>query len=159
MIYQPIWKSLIFKNFFRLGYIKSLNDRPVPLFERFFAGGVNSLRGYDPNAVGPKLRIPTNPDGAVENFVYGGDKLMLIITELEFPLYQKAGLRAVGFFDAGNAYAENENISFDNLRLDWGVGLRWHSPFGPLRFEFGFPIEKQPGDQDWVFNFSIGEFF
>ncbi len=159
MLYQPIYKSLVFKQFFRLGYIKSLNDKPVPLFERFFAGGVNSLRGYDPNSVGPTLRIPVTPDGSVQNFVYGGDKLMLLITELELPLYDKAGIRAVGFFDAGNAYSENENYSFNNLRLDYGFGLRWHSPFGPMRFEFGFPIERRPGEQSWIFNFSIGEFF
>jgi outer membrane protein insertion porin family len=159
MFYQPIWKSIVFRNFIRVGYIKSLNDKPVPLFERFFTGGVNSLRGYDPNSVGPRLKIPRTPDGREEYFVYGGDKLLLLITEIECPIYDKAGLRAVAFFDAGNAFAEDENYSFKNLRLDYGFGLRWNSPMGPLRFEFGIPIQRQTGEAPMVFNFTIGNFF
>lgn len=159
MFYEPIWKSIIFRHFFRIGYIKSLNDKPVPLFERFFTGGVNSLRGYNPNTIGPKLRIPRTPGGKEENFVYGGDKLLLFVTELELPIYEKAGIKAVAFFDAGNAFSEDEDYSFNNLRLDYGFGLRWNSPMGPLRFEFGIPIDKQPGEESMVFNFTIGNFF
>jgi outer membrane protein insertion porin family len=159
MYYQPLWKNLVFKQFFRVGYIKSLNDKPVPLFERFFAGGVFSLRGYEPDSVGPRLRIPNSISGSVEDFTYGGNKLMLFVTELELPIYDKAGIRAVAFFDAGNAYAENENFSFTNMQTDAGVGLRWNSPMGPLRFEWGFPINKRPGDSSVVFNFTIGNFF
>jgi outer membrane protein insertion porin family len=159
MFYQPVWKSVIFRQFFRVGYIKSLNDKPVPLFERFFTGGVNSLRGYYPNSVGPKLRIPKGVSGKEEDFVYGGDKILLLITELELPIYDKAGIRAVTFFDAGNSYGENQNYSFDNLRMDYGFGIRWNSPMGPLRFEWGFPINKQPGEDSVVFNFTIGNFF
>ncbi|MFA4875493.1 MAG: outer membrane protein assembly factor BamA, partial [bacterium] len=91
MIYQPIWKSLIFKQFFRIGYIRSLNDQPVPLFERYFTGGVYSLRGYAPDSVGPTIRIPQTVSGSDQNFVYGGDKLLLFITEFEIPIYDKAG--------------------------------------------------------------------
>lgn len=159
MFYQPIWKTINFRQFFRIGYIKSLDDNPVPLYERFFTGGVNSLRGYQPNAVGPRLMIPRSPAGKVESFTFGGDKLLLLISELELPIVNKAGLRAVAFFDAGNAYAENENYSLDNLRLDYGFGIRWNSPMGPLRFEFGFPIQRQPGEDGMVFNFTIGNFF
>jgi outer membrane protein insertion porin family len=159
MFYQPIWKSIIFKQFFRVGYIKSLNDQPVPLFERFFTGGVNSLRGFFPNSVGPRLRIPKSPSGKDEEFVYGGDKLLLFITELELPIYDPAGIRAVVFFDAGNAFAENENYSILNLRADYGFGLRWNSPMGPLRFEWGIPINRRPDEDAVVFNFTIGSFF
>lgn len=159
MFYQPIWKSIVFRNFFRVGYIKSLNDAPVPLYERFFTGGVNSLRGYDPNSIGPALRIPGSPAGKEQKFVYGGDKLLLIVTEIELPIYDKAGIKAVAFFDAGNAYAEEQNFSFNNLRMDYGFGLRWNSPMGPLRFEFGIPIAKQAGEEPMVFNFTIGNFF
>lgn len=159
MFYQPVWKTIIFRQFFRIGYIRSLNDQPVPLFERFFTGGPNSLRGYNPNSVGPRLRIPTSPSGEEQWFVYGGDKLMLFITELELPIYDKAGIRTVAFFDAGNAFSENENYSFNKLRMDYGFGLRWHSPMGPLRFEFGFPINRRDGEDGMVFNFTIGNFF
>ncbi len=160
MFYQPIFKNrLIFKEFFRIGYIRSLNDDPVPLFERFFTGGVYSLRGYDPESVGPKIRIPSSISGQDKDFVYGGDKLLLFITEFEIPIYDKAGIRGVVFFDAGNAFAENENYNLANLRLDYGFGIRWNSPMGPLRFEWGFPINRRPGEDPVVFNFTIGNFF
>lgn len=158
-LYVPIWKGVLFQQFTRLGYIKSLNDLPVPLYERFFTGGANSLRGYFPNSVGPKLRIPVTPSGNVVDFVYGGDKLLLFIQELELPIYDKAGVRAVAFFDAGNAFAENQNYSVTNLRLDYGFGLRWNSPMGPLRFEWGIPINRLPGEDSVVFNFTIGNYF
>ena len=159
MFYQPIWKTIIFKQFFKMGYVKSLNDNPVPLYERYFVGGVNSLRGYSPNSVGPTLRIPTSPSGKVEDFVYGGDKILLFVSEIELPIYDKAGLRGVIFFDAGNAYAEQENYSLNSLKLDYGFGVRWNSPMGPLRFEWGIPINPRPTDDSVVFNFTIGNFF
>ena len=157
--YQPIYKSLIFQQFTRIGWIRSLNDQPVPLYERFFTGGPNSLRGFNPNAVGPSLRIPASASGPVQNFVYGGDKLLLFIQEVEIPIYEKGGIRGVAFFDAGNSFAENENFSMSNLRLDYGFGLRWNSPMGPLRFEWGFPINPRSGEDSVVFNFTIGNFF
>lgn len=159
MFYQPVWKGIIFKQFGRFGYIKSLNDRPVPLFERFFMGGPNSLRGFYPNSIGPKMRIPSSASGGITDFVYGGDRLLLFVTELEMPIVNKAGIKAVGFFDAGNTYGESENISINKLRLDYGFGIRWNSPMGPLRFEWGIPINRQPGEDSVQFNFSIGNFF
>ena len=112
-----------------------------------------------PNSVGPKLRIPSGPGGPVTDFVYGGDKLLLFVTEMEFPIYDPAGLRWVVFFDAGNAFSESENYSLTNLKLDAGFGLRWNSPMGPLRFEWGFPINPDPNDAPVVFNFTVGNFF
>jgi len=160
MFYYPIVKNrLIFKQFLRIGYIKSLNDDPVPLFERFFTGGVFSLRGYQPDSVGPSIRIPSSVSGRDERFVYGGDKLLLFITEFEIPIYDKAGIRGVVFFDAGNAFDETQNFNVTNLRLDYGFGIRWNSPMGPLRFEWGFPIQRQAGEDPVVFNFTIGNFF
>lgn len=159
MFYQPIWKTIIFQEFFRIGYVKSLNKSPVPLYERYFLGGPNNLRGYNFNTIGPTLRIAQTPAGPIENFVYGGDKVLLFLTEVELPIYDKAGVRAVGFFDAGNSFAENENYDINRLRLDYGFGLRWNSPMGPLRFEWGFPIERQSGEDSVVFNFTIGNVF
>jgi outer membrane protein insertion porin family len=143
----------------RIGYIKSLNSSPVPLFERYFLGGVNSLRGFYPLSVGPKVRIPSGPTGPDVDFVYGGNKELLFNVEIEIPLYEAGGFKGVIFFDAGNSFAENQNYSITNLLADYGVGLRWNSPMGPLRFEWGFPVNKRPGDRPVVFNFTIGSFF
>ena len=75
------------------------------------------------------------------------------------PLYDPAGLKFVIFYDAGNTYAEDETYSLTNLQHDYGFGMRWNSPFGPMRFEWGFPINKREGDDPVVFNFTIGSFF
>lgn len=157
--YQPIWKGLLFQEFFRIGYVKSLNNKPVPLYERFFAGGPYNMRGYAINTLGPTLRIPTSVSGDVGNFVYGGDKILLFLSEFELPIYDKAGLRAVAFFDAGNVFAENENYNLNNMRLDYGFGIRWNSPMGPLRFEWGIPIQRRPGEESYIFNFTVGNGF
>jgi outer membrane protein insertion porin family len=157
--YRPLFWKVVFKQNFSIGYIKSLNDFVVPLFERFFTGGINSLRGYQLRGVGPSVRVLADPTSGDEEFIIGGNKLLLFNAEFELPIYEPAGFKFVVFYDAGNAFAEDENFSITNLRHDYGFGMRWNSPFGPMRFEWGFPINKRPGDDSVVFNFTIGSFF
>ncbi len=157
--YQPIWKGLVGKVNFTMAQISSLNNRPVPLFERYFLGGVNSLRGYELRSIGPAVRMPNSPQGGDNRFVYGGNKMLQLNAELEFPIYDPAGFKAVTFVDLGNAFAEDENFSVKDLRADYGVGLRWNSPLGPLRFEWGFPFKRNAGEEPVIFNFTIGSFF
>lgn len=157
--YQPIYKGLGTKAYLRGGYIKSLNNSIIPLFERYFLGGPNSLRGFYPRTVGPTVQIPSGPAGAAGSFNYGGNKMAQANFELELPIYTPAGFKAVAFFDAGNAYAEEQNISLRNLRMNYGFGLRWISPMGPLRFEWGIPINRRADEDSVVFNFTIGDLF
>lgn len=152
-------KKTVLKANARIGYIKSLDDRPVPLFERYYTGGINSLRGFEPRTVGPSLRVPSSATGGDASFVYGGNKSLLFNLEYEFPIYDAASFRGVIFVDAGNTFSETENYSLKKLRADWGVGFRWVSPFGPLRFEWGFPFSKKEDEKSRVFNFTIGTFF
>ncbi|OGQ48590.1 MAG: outer membrane protein assembly factor BamA [Deltaproteobacteria bacterium RIFCSPLOWO2_02_FULL_46_8] len=151
--YKPLFKDLLFKTYARAAYIKSLNTLVVPLVERYFLGGPNSLRGFYPQSIGPAETVAGLP------FVYGGDKMAIINGELEYVVYEPAGIRAVTFFDAGNAYSEDQSMPLDKLRMDYGFGIRWISPMGPLRFEWGFPINRKAGEQKSVFNFAIGSFF
>ncbi|OGP13726.1 MAG: outer membrane protein assembly factor BamA [Deltaproteobacteria bacterium RIFCSPLOWO2_02_FULL_50_16] len=157
--YQPVFWKVIFKTNVSLAYITSLNNQPVPLFERFFLGGINSLRGFFPRSVGPKVRVPADATGGDSDFVIGGNKMIQLNGELELPIYDPIGFKFVTFVDAGNAFAEDENYSLRQLRSDYGFGLRWNSPFGPLRFEWGIPIKREPGEDSVVFNFTIGSFF
>ncbi|HCU24793.1 MAG TPA: outer membrane protein assembly factor BamA, partial [Deltaproteobacteria bacterium] len=157
--FQPLWKNSVLKFNARICYIKSLSDEPVPLAERYFTGGINSLRGYEFRSVGPSVTIPDGITGPDEEFIYGGNKLMVFNLEYEFPLYEAAGFRGVVFLDAGNAFAEDEAMNPLKLRADFGAGIRWLSPFGPLRFEWGFPFKRQEGEKRSVFNFTIGSFF
>jgi len=157
--YQPIWKKLVGKFNFTMSQVSSLNSLPVPLFERFFMGGVNSLRGYVLRSVGPSVQIPSSPAGGDNRFVYGGNKMVQANFELELPVYSPAGFNLVTFCDVGNAFAEDQNFSVKKLRADYGFGLRWNSPLGPLRFEWGLPFHRNPGEDKLVFNFTIGSFF
>ncbi len=157
--FYPLWGSSVIKANVRVGWIKSLDGDPVPLFERFFTGGVNSLRGFEFRSVGPAITIPDSITGEDMDFVYGGNKLLVMNLEYEFPIYDPAGFRGVIFVDGGNAYAEEEALNPLNIRADFGVGVRWLSPFGPLRFEWGFPFTRKPGEDRSVFNFTIGSFF
>lgn len=157
--YQPVYKGVVYKTYLKAGYIKSLNNDIIPLFERYFLGGPNSLRGYYPRTVGPTIPISSGPAGPAVPFNYGGNKMLQANVELELPIYAPAGFKVVAFFDAGNAYAEQENVSLKNLKMDYGFGFRWISPMGPLRFEWGMPINRQPGEDSVVFNFTIGDLF
>ena len=157
--YLPIKWGVVFKCQGKIGYVKSLDENLVPLFERFYLGGPNSLRGYYPLSVGPSTKTTFVSTGEPTDFVYGGNKMLLFNAEFELPLYEPAGFKGVVFFDAGNAFGETENYSFKNLRMNYGFGIRWNSPMGPFRFEWGLPINRRPGDEKVVFNFMIGNFF
>jgi len=121
-----------------------------PLYERYFLGGINSLRGWQFGQVGP-----LDPNG----LVYGGDKYAVTNFEVLFPLVEKYGVRGLVFFDAGNAFPEGQNIDPSAFRTDVGPGIRWNSPFGPLRIEFGYVLDQRYGDHPYQFQFSAGAFF
>ena len=134
------------------------SESDLPLFERYFLGGINSVRGFAERSIGPRSPSHcTTVDGVREckgNDVVGGDKAMVLNTELLFPIMESYGLRGVAFFDMGNAF--DSSFSFSDVRRSVGAGVRWISPFGPLRVELGFPLNKQPHDETSVLGFSIG---
>ena len=130
-----------------VGYAKSSsNGHDLPLFERYFPGGINSVRGFADRSLGPK------EDGDV----VGGDKQAIVNVELLFPIMEQYGLRGVAFFDVGQAFGSSQSISWGEFRRSVGMGGRWISPFGPLRVELGFPLNKKPGDDTSVLGFSAG---
>lgn len=132
----------------------------LPLFARYFEGGINSVRGFVDRSLGPEQKsCVTNPDTKVVTChgydVVGGDTAAVANIEFMFPVAEKYGLRGVTFFDMGNAFAKG--FSMSDVRRSVGFGGRWLSPFGPLRVELGFPLNKKPGDQTSVLGFSIGD--
>jgi outer membrane protein insertion porin family len=149
--YHPIWEGeegdVTFANRTSFGYGESMNDNPFPLFRRFFPGGLNSVRGYRNRTLGP-----TDINGQE----YGGNKQLINNVEVIFPLVNSAGLRGVVFYDVGQAYDDNQAIEIHDLRQAVGYGIRWNSPMGPIRFEIGFPINRQPGEEAKQTMFSFG---
>jgi outer membrane protein insertion porin family len=134
------------------------NGLTLPLFERYFLGGINSIRGFQDRSLGPREQSCTTDlaGGRVchGSDVVGGDTAAVMNVELLFPIMEQYGLRGVAFFDMGNAFTNG--INFGDMRRSVGAGARWMSPFGPLRVELGFPLNKKPGDETSVLGFSIG---
>ena len=114
------------------------------------------MRGFQERSIAP--RAPSGCDSNGQNCtsteVVGGDKAVVVNTELLFPIMESYGVRGVAFFDMGNAFSDS--LNFNDFRRSVGAGVRWMSPFGPLRVELGFPINKKPHDETSVLGFSIG---
>ncbi|HKD43769.1 MAG TPA: outer membrane protein assembly factor BamA [Myxococcaceae bacterium] len=168
--YWPLFWGFVFKVNATFGIIQSLNpSSPVPISELYYLGGINSIRGYALRSISPTILVPrdNSPEGPVDAFPVGGNKQAIFNFELEFPIIEKVGIKGVVFYDMGNAFAVNANFFQDkqyNLPFGMftsvGFGFRWFSPVGPLRFEWGFPLNRRPGiDQSSLFEFTIGNFF
>lgn len=167
----------------KVGVITSPLSEGVPIFARYFLGGILDVRGYRLRTLGPRLPLnssldvnaPPIPNGAN----IGGNLQYYSNLEFEFPIIDKVGIRGVGFVDAGNAWNLEQQFckttpapQFSNLvspcfdssslgllRWSTGFGIRWFSPLGPLRFEWGFPLNKLSYEESSVFEFTIGNFF
>jgi outer membrane protein insertion porin family len=131
----------------------------LPLFERFFPGGLNGqgqVRGYEIYSLGPQVTLFNQfgqPFGVEQ---VGGSKELLFSQQISFPIIESLGLRGQAFFDAGNAFRLSDSLSFNGLQYAWGVGLFWKSPFGPITVDIAKPINRRPNDQSTVFDFGAG---
>ena len=167
-----------------LGLITSPDPQGVPIFQRYFLGGILDVRGFFLRSIGPRLPLTSTLDpnsGPIANGAnIGGNLEAYENLELEFPIIDKVGIRGVVFFDAGNAWNTEDQFcrttpapQFDKvvqpcfnfpgsvgyLRTSTGFGIRWFSPLGPLRFEWGFPLAPLPYENHSDFEFTIGNFF
>ncbi|HEY1904485.1 MAG TPA: outer membrane protein assembly factor BamA [Myxococcaceae bacterium] len=161
--------TMVFKTNLTLGYIANLDpNRRLPVSELYYLGGINTVRGYSLSSISPTILVPTcnRPDCPATPFVVGGNKQFVLNLELEFPIVPKVGVKGVVFVDAGNAFAVDARFFEDKqhslpLGLFWstGFGIRWFSPVGPLRFEWGIPLTRRPIDDPILFEFTIGNSF
>jgi outer membrane protein insertion porin family len=176
-VYFPLPLGAVFKMNAQVGYIQDLGttrDTQLPSSELYYLGGINSIRGYAIRTLTPTTLVgsPTTPDASVTTFGIGGDKQFIFNAELEFPILEKVGIRGVLFYDAGNAFQRGKSFfqaSHDEgnqalvlplgLYHSVGFGVRWFSPIGPLRFEWGIPLTKRVQDQAVDFEFTIGNSF
>ncbi len=169
--YQPLFLGIVFRTKLTLGLIRDWDAaHKVPVSELYYVGGINSVRGYRYLSISPERlqRVVRTPDSPTERVAVGGDKQAILNLELEFPLFQSVGVRGVVFADAGNAFApgsyHDPNVSL-SLYKSAGFGFRWISPIGPLRFEWGFPLNRRTDangvslDRPVDFQFTIGNFF
>jgi outer membrane protein insertion porin family len=141
------------------------NTRALPFFERYFAGGIRTVRGFESNSLGP--RDPVSGFSVGGNLrVTGGADYIFPIPFVEKP---PSSLRLSLFLDIGNVFLNNyhtfdaepgdNGFQVDQLRSSYGASLVWISPIGPLRFSYAETINDVPGDDLRAFQFSIGSFF
>ncbi len=136
----------------RFGLVDGL-DKDLPIFERYYLGGGQSVRGFKPGGIGPRT--------LVEDDSYGGVHFEQVNAELFFPIVglTEKGIRGLTFVDVG--YLGDWNLPVDvresgGIRVATGIGLHWNSPFGPLRVSFSTPLLKEDYDKTRVFDFSMG---
>jgi outer membrane protein insertion porin family len=170
--YKPLPFGFYGRVKLNLGYIRDWDsNHPVPISELFYVGGMNSVRGYHQMSISPTQLAGRNRvgDSALVSTDVGGDKELILNLELEFPMAEKLGLRGVLFADFGNSFApgrfSDPNVSL-SLYKSVGFGFRWYSPIGPLRFEWGIPLNRRRDpltggyvDQPIDFQFTIGSSF
>ncbi len=160
--FHPLYKKLIASTKLTLGYIGEVGQ-PVPIDEKFYLGGIYSLRGYSARTVSPTdtLLVKDNYGSQTNQQLYlGGSKEVFGNVELTFPLLPEAGLKGVTFFDYGNSFNDNSAI-FNTMLMSYGAGIRWASPIGPLRLEYGIPINPRRNidNTSGRLEFSIGSMF
>lgn len=159
------WRPVIMLNG-EMGYAQSLDNERLPLSERFFLGGLNSVRGFRTRGLGPEdssiiASDPSDPASGLTTVTsrIGGNKFLQGNIEFIFPIIPTVGVKGLFFFDVGNAFDDDENYQLGKFRQSWGFGFRWMSPIGPLRFEWGFPLHPQGDEESQVFEFGMGTFF
>ena len=146
--YQPLVADLAAAFRLRLGAEEPFGgSRDVPLFERLYAGGIGSVRGYERRHVGP----------LIEDDPIGGRSLVEGSAELRHPVTERLG--AAVFADAGQVSLRSFDFPLDDLRYGFGFGVRYKSPVGPLRVDLGFPLEPPRGDARWQLHLSVGQVF
>jgi outer membrane protein insertion porin family len=148
--FYPLPWQMVFSAHGRIGYIQEIGDKSIPLDERFFLGGMNSLRGFQSREVGP--RDPLTGD------FFGGSKEAVFNLELFFPLVKDMKMKGLVFFDTGNAWATDESM-FSDMRYSVGAGISWNSPMGPLRFAWGYNLSPKEWEDASAFDFSVGKMF
>jgi outer membrane protein insertion porin family len=160
--YYPFWKSpwlgtFVFSVGGNLGYGLGYGGRrELPLFERYFPGGINSVRGFRILSLGPRNVVSDYLGNLTRRDAIGGSQQLIFNNEIIFPIVESLGLKGVVFLDAGNAFSAAQGIDMNEMRLATGAGLRWLSPMGPLRIEIGFPLNPRVGDDRQAVMFSFG---
>lgn len=169
--YKNLFWDVVLRTNFNFDAITKADDRDIPFNQLFLLGGQNTLRGYRNRSIGlrkfsqyqydqqlsinPGINLALNEKNSWRP--YGNLQQAYANIETEFPLIKEAGIKGVFFYDVGTAA---DAVLDGDLYSNLGLGFRWGSPIGPLRFEWGFPLKKDRFvDENFQFNFSIWQPF
>jgi len=131
----------------------------LPFYERFYSGGISTVRGYDNNSLGP---VSIGSNGNPTKDPAGGNLSVNARAELQFPVpfaEDVKGLRMSAFVDAGNVYKDFDAFEADDIRYSAGISTTWMSPLGPFTLSYAKPLNEKPGDDIQELQFSIGASF
>ena len=145
--FKPLWGDLVLNLRGKFGIVEGYGGRDVPLGEKFFVGGLRTMRGFEYGMAGP-VDENHEPIGALKMAVFNA--------ELIYPLSKALGLKVAVFYDVGKGFDDWEDIT--PLRHAVGAGIRWYSPFGPIRIDWGYNLDrrKDRGEKSNVWDFAIG---
>jgi outer membrane protein insertion porin family len=146
--FKPIWLGHILSGRLEAGYGFGLGNERLPAFERFYLGGPNSIRSFKARQISP-----TDENG----LRIGGTSSVLGNLEYLIPL--PFDIRVAGFFDIGNVYGFRTKFDLTDTREAAGAGVRWLSPFGPIRVDYGLNLDRRPGEKAGNIQFSVGSPF
>lgn len=151
--YFPLWMGSVLELRLRLGLSDTYsNTEKVPIYERFFAGGANTIRGYHERKIGPIDSVSEDP--------LGGNSLLIGNLEYTYPVLNF--IKVAGFYDIGNVWEKKNEIGSGGLKAGLGLGLRIKTPIGPIRLDYGIPLDKEPGEDEkgsGRFHFSMSHGF
>lgn len=159
-LYQPLMHGFIFSALGNIAYGNGFNGQGLPFFENYYAGGIaqpgGQVRGYGSYSLGPQDNYNNAMGG---NFLTSGSLAII----LPYPM-SRDNVRTSVFVDGGNVFARGTPAALAGtpsgpLRYSAGVSLEWRSPFGPLAFNLAQPLNKQPGDDTQIFQFSLSSAF
>jgi outer membrane protein assembly factor BamA len=164
--YKEIGHGIVWANSLRAGFLLPSSRSHVPLSQKFFSGGGSTLRGFPLNGAGPQTTVPACSDPADESTCgkitvpTGGTQLLILNSELRIPVPIKKGLSVVTFYDGGNVF---QPIAFASVRQKYtnsvGIGFRYATPVGPVRFDIGHNLSPIPGIRATQYFITLGQAF
>jgi outer membrane protein insertion porin family len=148
-LYKALSKKIVFAVSFRGGIAQGYNEtEELPIVERFFLGGRTTVRGYNQDTLGPK-----GPDGTPT----GGNAFLMENLEMRVSVSKNLGF--VAFLDGGNVWLDIEDIDVSDLKFTTGLGLRYNTPVGPVRIDYGYKLQREEDESSGEIHFSIGHAF
>jgi outer membrane protein insertion porin family len=147
---RPSWLTFMLNG--EIGYADGYDNKPLPFFKNFYAGGVGSVRGFEAASLGPR---DLNGDAL------GGDRRFIANFEVLFPMpgNKEKNVRLSAFLDAGQVWGPLQKVDWADLRAAAGVAVAWDSPVGPLKFVLSVPVKEKEGDKVERFQFQLGRIF
>lgn len=146
--YFPAPFGTIFHILGSVGQVWENETDKLPVYERFYLGGINTIRGYKYGKVSP-----IDPETGDR---IGGDRMWYVNTEIVIPVFKEQGVYGVVFFDIGDSIAEDEDWTTNEVAKATGVEFRWLSPLGPFRLVWGYNLDPKNDEPETVWDFSIG---